>query len=57
MLKDYEMFKKGEYFNMLLPTNDFVKRQPYPISSNVPAVDNSIAIYTIDEKHIVMVTQ
>lgn len=57
MLKDYELFKKGEYFNMLLPTNDFVKRQPYPISSNVPAVDNSIAIYTIDKKHILILTR
>ena len=57
MLKDYELFKKGEYFNMLLPTNDFVKQSFYPISSNVPAVDNSIAVYTIAEKHILFVTR
>lgn len=57
MLKDYELFKKGEYFNMLLPTNDFVKQSLYPISSNIPAVDNSIAIYTIAENHILLVTR
>lgn len=42
---------------MLLPTNDFVSPSKYSIPSNVPAVDNSIAIYRITEKHLLLVTR
>ena len=57
MKEEYEKYKECEYFSMLLPMNDFIKKQHYPISSNVPAVDNSIAIYTIANNHIVMITR
>ena len=42
---------------MLLPTNDFAKRKPYTISSNVPAADNSIAIYKISEDHLIFIVR
>ena len=55
MKERYEEFKEGVYYQMLLPTNDFTKRKPYMISSNVPAADNSIAIYKISEDHLIFI--
>ena len=55
MKEKYEEFKEGVYYQMLLPTNDFVKHKPYMISSNVPAADNSIAIYKISEDHLIFI--
>ena len=57
MKEKYEEFKKGVYYQMLLPTNDFAKRKPYTISSNVPAADNSIAIYKISEDHLIFIVR
>ena len=42
---------------MIMPTNDFTKRKPYMISLNVPAADNSIAIYTISEDHLIFIVR
>ena len=42
---------------MLMPTNDFVKQKPYMISTNVPVADNSIAIYTISEDHLLFIVR
>ena len=57
MKERYEEFKEGVYYQMLMPTNDFTKSKPYMISSNVPAADNSIAIYTISEDHLIFIVR
>ena len=37
--------------------NDFVSPEKYAIKSNVPAVDNSIMIYRVTNKNLLIITR
>lgn len=57
IVKYSQQFTEHYYYNMLLPYNDFISPQQYGISSNVPAVDNSIAVYKIADKHLLIIVR